>query len=57
LSVHNSHMYIDLMAQIRRHIARGTFAEFRKIYAATYVPSQKILDARLKQALKLEDRG
>jgi queuine tRNA-ribosyltransferase len=57
LSVHNSHMYIDLMAQIRRHIAAGTFGEFRRQYAATYVPSQKILDARLKRALKVEDRG
>jgi len=57
LSVHNSHMYIDLMRQIRRHIAEGTFGEFRKQYAATYVPSQKILDARVKRALKVEDRG
>ena len=57
LSVHNSHMYLDLMAQIRRHIAGGTFAEFRKHYAATYVPSQKILNARLKHALIVEDRG
>ncbi|HWD19635.1 MAG TPA: tRNA guanosine(34) transglycosylase Tgt [Verrucomicrobiae bacterium] len=57
LSVHNSHMYLELMAQIRRHIAAGTFGEFRRQYAATYVPSQKIIDARVKHALKVEDRG
>jgi queuine tRNA-ribosyltransferase len=57
LSVHNSHMYIDLMTQIRQHLVAGTFAEFRKTYAATYVPSQKILSARVKHALKVEDRG
>ncbi len=57
LSVHNSHMYIELMTQIRRHIAAGTFGDFRKEYAATYVPSQKILSARVKHALKVEDRG
>jgi queuine tRNA-ribosyltransferase len=57
LSVHNSYMYIDLMTQIRKHIEGGTFGEFRKQYAATYVPSQKILSARVKRALKEEDRG
>ena len=57
LSVHNSHMYIHLMTQIRQHIEAGTFGEFRKMYAATYVPSQKILDGRLKWALQVEDRG
>jgi queuine tRNA-ribosyltransferase len=57
LSVHNSHMYLDLMAQIRRHLAAGTFAAFRQAYGATYVPSKKIIDARVKHALKVEDRG
>ena len=29
LSVHNSYMYLKLMADIRAHLAAGTFAEFR----------------------------
>ncbi len=57
LSIHNSHMYLDVMAQIRRHIAAGTFADFRRHYAATYVPSQKILNARVKHSLVVDDRG
>jgi len=57
LSIHNSHMYLDVMAQIRRHIADGTFAEFRRHYAATYIPSQKILNARVKHSLVVDDRG
>ncbi len=46
LSVHNSHLYLRLMADIRRHIAAGTFAEFRREFIATYVPSKKVLSAR-----------
>jgi queuine tRNA-ribosyltransferase len=43
VSVHNSHMYLELMADIRAHISAGTFAEFRQDFAATYVPSRRIL--------------
>jgi queuine tRNA-ribosyltransferase len=57
LSVHNSHMYLDVMREIRGHLADGTFGEYRRQFAATYVPSRKILSARLKEALKIEDRG
>jgi hypothetical protein len=34
------------MENIRSHIAAGTFGEFRKEFAATYVPSRKVLAAR-----------
>jgi queuine tRNA-ribosyltransferase len=57
LSVHNSHMYLRVMADIRRHIAAGTFSEFRREFIATYVPTQKILSARVKQSIKEDDRG
>jgi queuine tRNA-ribosyltransferase len=46
LSVHNSHMYLKLMADIRAHIAAGTFAGFRRDFAATYVPTEKVLASR-----------
>ncbi len=49
LSVHNSHMYLRVMADIRAHLAAGTFTEFRREYAATYVPTEKVRAAR-KQA-------
>ncbi len=57
VSVHNSHMYLQLMADIRRHLAAGTFGEFRRTFIANYVPSQKILSARVKESLKKDDRG
>ncbi len=57
VSIHNSHHYMKVMADIRHHIAAGTFAEFRREFAATYVPSQKILTARVKASLKADDRG
>jgi queuine tRNA-ribosyltransferase len=57
LSVHNSHFYLDVMREIRGHLAAGTFGEYRREFAATYVPSRKILSSRVKQALKEEDRG
>lgn len=46
LSVHNSHMYMKVMEDIRHHIAGGTFGEFREKFVRTYVPSQKVLAGR-----------
>ncbi len=57
VSVHNSHMYLKVMADIREHLAKGTFGEFRREFIATYVPSRKVLTERVKQSLKEEDRG
>jgi queuine tRNA-ribosyltransferase len=48
LSVHNSHLYLDVMREIRDHLAAGTFGEYRRQFAASYVPSQKILSSRVK---------
>jgi queuine tRNA-ribosyltransferase len=57
LSVHNSHFYLEVMREIRAHLAAGAFGEYRRQFAATYVPSRKILSSRVKQALKEDDRG
>ncbi len=46
VSVHNSHMYLQLMRDIRAHLAAGTFGEFRRHFIANYVPSKRILMAR-----------
>lgn len=46
VSVHNSHMYLQVMADVRAALAAGTFAEFRREFVANYVPSRKILSAR-----------
>jgi queuine tRNA-ribosyltransferase len=46
VSVHNSHMYLKLMADIRAHIAEGTFGEFRRKFIGNYVPSRRVLLAR-----------
>jgi queuine tRNA-ribosyltransferase len=46
VSVHNSHMYLKVMQEIRRHITAGTFAEFRKEFIANYVPTQRVLSMR-----------
>jgi queuine tRNA-ribosyltransferase len=46
VSVHNSHMYLRVMADVRAHIAAGTFADFRREFVANYVPSQKVLAMR-----------
>jgi queuine tRNA-ribosyltransferase len=46
VSVHNSHMYMKLMADIRAAIAAGTFGEFRRQFISGFVPSRKILLAR-----------
>src|SRR5580698_496168 len=41
VSVHNSHMYMKVMADIRSAIAAGSFGEFRRQFIAGYVPSNK----------------
>jgi queuine tRNA-ribosyltransferase len=46
VSVHNSHFYLEVMRQIRAHLAAGTFAEYRREFAATFRPSGNILRAR-----------
>jgi queuine tRNA-ribosyltransferase len=51
VSVHNSHFYLDVMREIRAHLSAGTFGEYRRQFAAAYVPTQKILSSRLKRAL------
>lgn len=53
LSVHNSHMYLALMADVRNHIDAGTFSEFRREFAAKYVPSKRIL-AQAKRATEAQ---
>ncbi len=47
VSIHNSHMFLDVMADIRKHLAAGTFAEFRREFIAGYVPTRKILAGRV----------
>lgn len=47
VSIHNSHMYLQVMADIRAHLAAGTFAEFRREFVANYVPSRRVLAGRL----------
>jgi queuine tRNA-ribosyltransferase len=48
VSVHNSHMYMQLMADIRAHLAAGTFGEFRRQFVSQYVPTKKVLLGRLQ---------
>jgi queuine tRNA-ribosyltransferase len=46
LSVHNSHLFLKIMADVRAHLAAGTFAGFYREFIANYTPSRKILSAR-----------
>jgi queuine tRNA-ribosyltransferase len=50
LSVHNSHLFLKVMADARNAIQAGNFAEFRHQFAANYRPSQKVLLARAAAA-------
>jgi queuine tRNA-ribosyltransferase len=50
LSVHNTRMYLRVMEDIRQAISAGSFAEFRRAFAANYVPTQKVLLARAAAA-------
>ncbi|HUA37832.1 MAG TPA: tRNA guanosine(34) transglycosylase Tgt [Candidatus Sulfopaludibacter sp.] len=46
VSVHNSHLFLKIMAEVRAAIAAGMFAEFYREFIAHYVPSRKVLSAR-----------
>ena len=50
LSVHNSHLYLNVMSELRAHLAAGTFAEFRREFAARYVPTERVLAGRRQAA-------
>ena len=46
LSVHNSYLFLKLMADVRAAIAAGAFAEFYREFIANYRPTQRVLLAR-----------
>jgi queuine tRNA-ribosyltransferase len=46
LSVHNSHMYLKVMQEVRKAIANGTFGDYYREFIANYRPSQKVMLAR-----------
>jgi len=50
VSVHNSHLFLKIMAEARQAIAKGAFAEFYREFIANYIPSRKILSARQTDA-------
>ncbi len=46
LRVHNSYMYLKVMADVRAAIAAGTFGDFYREFIANYRPSRRVLLAR-----------
>jgi len=52
VSLHNTHLYVKLMADVRAALAAGSFAEFYREFIAGFVPSRKILSQR--EVAKLE---
>jgi len=57
LSVHNSHMYLKLMADVRAAIASGTFGEFYRDFITGFKPSQKVMAQRTKAAGPVVESG
>jgi queuine tRNA-ribosyltransferase len=56
VSVHNSHMFLKLMTDMRAHLAAGTFSEFRRDFVANYRPTEKVLLARQMHAAAAQER-
>ena len=46
LSVHNTHLFLKVMADERAALGGGTFAEFRREFVARYRPTRRVLQAR-----------
>src|ERR1700733_8468184 len=49
VSVHNSHLYLKVMTEVRAAIAAGAVGDYNRNLIANYKPSQKILAARKKE--------
>jgi queuine tRNA-ribosyltransferase len=49
VSVHNSHVYLRVMSEVRAALGAGTFADYYREFIANYIPSQKILSQRKKE--------
>jgi queuine tRNA-ribosyltransferase len=49
VSIHNSHLYLRLMADLRAHLAAGTFDEFRREFIANYVPTRRVLAGKIER--------
>ena len=49
LSVHNTHMFVKVMADARLHLAAGTFGEYYREFIANFKPSQKVMAQRNKE--------
>ena len=52
LSLHNTRLFLKVMAEVRAAIAAGTFAEYRRQFAANYRPTRKVLLARAAAAAR-----
>jgi queuine tRNA-ribosyltransferase len=50
LSLHNTWLFLKVMAEVRLAIGAGTFADYRRQFAASYVPTRKVLLARAAAA-------
>jgi queuine tRNA-ribosyltransferase len=50
LSLHNTGLFLKIMAEVRSAIAAGTFADYRREFAASFVPTRKVLLARAAAA-------
>ncbi|MBG89387.1 MAG: tRNA guanosine(34) transglycosylase Tgt [Verrucomicrobiales bacterium] len=42
VSIHNTHMFIKLMEDVRKHIEDGTFGEFRAEFISSYQPTSRV---------------
>ena len=51
LSVHNTHFYMEIMRDIRRHLAEDTFDDYREDFIANYQPTSKVLEGRANSRL------
>jgi queuine tRNA-ribosyltransferase len=56
VSVHNSHLFLKVMADMRAHLAAGTFNDYRREFIANYRPTEKVLLARQMHAAAKKDR-
>jgi queuine tRNA-ribosyltransferase len=52
VSVHNTYLYLKLMADIRAALRAGAFEDFRREFVAGYLPSRRVLSARLAAQLE-----
>jgi queuine tRNA-ribosyltransferase len=51
VSIHNTHFFLQVLAEVRAHLAAGSFGAYRQEFQRLYVPTRRVLASRAGRGL------